>query len=94
VLKRLLVLAATGVVGGVLVGGSVAAPAEVVHFSEGPFPAEFCGISGTTVTEGTSVFLEREDTFFASGNFSLVFTADTGKSITISAAGPVKAPLA
>jgi hypothetical protein len=45
---------------------------------------------GNDLTEGTSVFLEREDTFFASGNFSLVFTADTGKSITISAAGPVK----
>jgi hypothetical protein len=90
VLKRLLTLAATAVVGCILAGATVAAPAAVAHFSDGPFPDEFCGISGTTVVEGTTVFLDRADSFFSSGKFTAVFTADTGKSITVFAAGPAK----
>jgi hypothetical protein len=89
VLKRLLAFGVTAVVAGILAGGA-AGRTQVEHFTDGPFPDTFCGVSGTTVIEGTTVFRESADTFFASGNFSLVFTADNGKSITIFAAGPVK----
>lgn len=88
-LKRLLAFGVTAVVAGILAGGA-AGRTQVEHFTDGPFPDTFCGVSGTTVIEGTTVFRESADTFFASGNFSLVFTADNGKSITIFAAGPVK----
>jgi hypothetical protein len=91
VLKRLLAFAVTTVVGCVLAGASVAGPTEVEHFTDGPFPDEVCGVSGTTTIEGTSVFREGANgTFFQTGTFSAVFTADNGKSTTLFAAGPTE----
>jgi hypothetical protein len=91
VLKRLLACVVSAVVGGILVGASVAGPTQVEQFSEGPLPDEVCGVSGTTTFHGTSVFREGANgTFFASGTFWGVFTADNGKSITVFAAGPAK----
>jgi hypothetical protein len=91
VLKRFLAFAVTAVVGCILVGGTVAAPPEVEHFTEGPFPDEVCGVSGTAVFSGTSVLREGANgTFFQSGIFRGVFTADNGKSMTVFAAGPSK----
>ena len=89
-LKKLLAFAVTAAVGCVLVGASVAGRTQVEQFSDGPFPDEICGVSGTTTIHGTSVFREGADgTFFASGTFWAVFTADNGKSITVFSAGPV-----
>jgi hypothetical protein len=91
VLKRLLAFAVTALVGGVLAGATVAAPPVVEHFTDGPFPDEVCGVSGTTTIHGTSVFREGANgTFFQTGTFSAVFTADNGKSTTLFAAGPTK----
>jgi hypothetical protein len=91
VLKRLLAFTVMAVVGGILVGASVAGRTQVEQFSDGPFPDEVCGVSGTTTVHGASVFREGANgTFFASGTFWGVFTADNGKSITVFAAGPIK----
>jgi hypothetical protein len=91
VLKRLLAFAVTALVGGVLAGATVAAPPVVEHFTEGPFPDEVCGVSGTIVVHGTSVLREGANgTFFQTGTFWAVFTADNGKSATLFAAGPSK----
>lgn len=69
--------------------GTAAASTTVDHFSEGPFPEESCGFSGTATTHGAFVLQETGDqSFFGSGTFWLVFTADNGKSITIFSAGP------
>jgi hypothetical protein len=89
VLKRLLAFAVTAVAGGILAGATVAAPPIVDHFTEGPFPDEVCGVSGTTVFSGTSVLREGANgTFFQAGTFRAVFTAANGKSATLFAAGP------
>jgi hypothetical protein len=90
---RLVLLAASAVIGCVLAGTGVAAGAtEVDQFTDGPFPDEICGVSGTTTVHGTSVFREgASGTFFAGGTFWAVFTADNGKSVTVFAAGPAKA---
>jgi hypothetical protein len=94
--QRLVLLAATAVVGCLLAGTGVAAGAtEVDHFTDGPFPDQFCGVTGTTTIHGTSVFRETAGGgFFASGTFWAVFTADNGKSITVFAAGPAKSATA
>jgi hypothetical protein len=88
--QKLVLLAATAVAGCFLAGTGVAAGAtEVDHFTDGPFPDEICGVTGTTTVHGTSVFRELGNGgFFASGTFWAVFTADNGKSITVFAAGP------
>jgi hypothetical protein len=78
------------VVGGVLVSNGLADSTVASHFTDGPFPDEVCGVSGTTTIHGTSVVQERKDGFFFGGTFFLNFVADNGKSITISAAGPSK----
>jgi hypothetical protein len=90
--QRLVLLAVTAVAGCVLAAtGAAAGATEVVHFTDGPFPDQICGVTGTTTVHGTSVFRELQTGgFFASGTFSVVFTADNGKSITIFAAGPTK----
>jgi hypothetical protein len=50
-----------------------------------------CGISGTTVGHGTSVFRDTGNgTYFMSGTFFGVFTADNGRSATLTFAGPQK----
>jgi hypothetical protein len=90
-LKRLLAFAVTALAGCALAATSVAGSTQVDQFSEGPFPDEICGVSGTTTFHGTSVFREGANgTFFASGTFWGIFTADNGKSTTLFAAGPVR----
>jgi hypothetical protein len=89
--KRLLSLSLMALVACVVAATGVAAGStQVEQFSEGPFPDNICGVSGMTTVHGTSVFRETgEGTFFASGTFWAVFTAENGKSITVFAAGPV-----
>jgi hypothetical protein len=66
------------------------AATEVDHFTDGPFSDEVCGVSGTTVVHGTALVQERRDgSVVFSGTFWSVFTADNGKSITVSGKGPV-----
>ena len=73
------VTAATG-----LASGST----QVTHFSFTK-PSNVCGISGTTVGHGTSVFRDTGNgTYFMSGNFVGVFTAENGRSTTLKFAGP------
>lgn len=88
--QKLVLVAAAAVAGCVLAGTGVAAGAtEVDHFTDGPFPDEICGVTGTTTVHGTTAFRELANGgFFASGNIWAVFTAENGKSITIFAAGP------
>src|SRR4029077_6640258 len=52
-------------------------------------PSNVCGISGTTVGHGTSVFRDTGNgTYFISGSFVGVFTAENGRSTTLKFAGP------
>jgi len=71
--------------------GLAAGSTQVTHFSFTK-PSNVCGISGTTVGHGTSVFRDTGNgTYFMSGTWFGVFTAaDTGKSGTLSFAGPVR----
>ena len=75
------VTAATGFAGG---------STQVTHISFTK-PSNVCGISGTTVGHGTSVFRDTGNgTYFMSSTFFGVFTADNGKSTTLTFAGPQK----
>jgi hypothetical protein len=68
--------------------GLAAGSTQVEHFSD-TFPDNNCGFSGTTAIHGTSAFRDTDNgTFFASGTFFAVFTADNGKSAKLSFAGP------
>ena len=70
--------------------GLAAGSTQVEHLSE-THPTNVCGFSGTVAVHGTSVFRDTgEGTFFASGTRVGVFTADNGKSSTLSFAGPSK----
>jgi hypothetical protein len=75
----------------VLALGSVAADAAAPEHemgTDGPFPDEICGVPGTaTVTFNNVITQLGNDTEFIRGRFSLVFTAENGKSITIKSAG-------
>jgi len=88
--QRLVLMAAAAAAGCMLLLAGVAAGAtEVEQFTDGPFPDEVCGVTGTTNIHGTSVVRElASGGVFASGTFWAVFTADNGKSITTSAGGP------
>jgi hypothetical protein len=90
--QRLVLLTAIAVAGCMLVVTGVAAGAtEVEHFTDGPFPDEVCGVTGTTTVHGTSVTRDlASGGLFVSGTFWAVFTADNGKSITTFAGGPSK----
>ena len=69
--------------------GLAAGSTQVTHFSFTTPPHNVCGISGTTVVHGTSVFRDTGNgTYFMSGTFFGVFTADNGKSTTLTFAGP------
>jgi hypothetical protein len=78
----------------VLAPGVAAAPGptQVEQFSFTTPPHLQCGILGTAVVHGTSVVRDMgEGTFFMSGTWFGVFTAaDSGKSATLSFAGPVR----
>jgi hypothetical protein len=90
-LAKLLPLAIATSVACVTAATSLAAGStEVVHLSFTK-PSVVCGISGTTVGHGTSVFRDTGNgTYFMSSAFSGVFTADNGRSTTLTFAGPQK----
>src|SRR5690348_4042170 len=72
--------------------GLAAGSTQVTQFSFTTPPHDLCGILGTAVVHGTSVFRDTGNgTYFMSGTFFGVFTAaDSGKSTTLVGAGPVK----
>jgi hypothetical protein len=71
--------------------GLAAGSTKVEQFSYTVPPHNQCGISGTAVVHGTSVVRDTGNgTFFMSGTWFGVFTADNGKSATLSFAGPVR----
>jgi hypothetical protein len=71
--------------------GLAAGSTQVEHFSYTVPPHNQCGISGTAAVHGTSVFRDTGNgTYFMSGTWFGVFTADNGKSATLSFAGPAK----
>ena len=90
--KKLLPLAIATVLACVTAATGLAAGSTVVtQFSFTVPPHLQCGISGTAVVHGTSVFRDTGNgTFFMSGTWFGVFTADNGKSATLSFAGPVR----
>ena len=91
-LKKLLPLAITMVLACVTAAtGLAAGSTQVTHFSFTTPRHQLCGIWGTAVVHGTSVFRDTGNgTFFASGTVFAVFTADNGKSATLKFAGPYK----
>ena len=90
--KNLLLLAIATVLACVTAATCLAAGStQVTHFSFTTPRHQLCGIWGTAVVHGTSVFRDTGNgTYFMSGNFVGVFTADNGKSTTLSFAGPIK----
>ena len=90
--KKLLLLAIVTVLACVTAGTSLAAGSTVVtQFSFTTPRHQLCGIWGTAVVHGTSVFRDTGNgTYFMSGTFFGVFTADNGRSTTLTGAGPVK----
>jgi hypothetical protein len=89
--RKLLPLAITMVLACVTAGtGLAAGSTQVTHFSFTK-PSNVCGISGTTVGHGTSVFRDTGNgTYFMNSSFSGVFTAENGRSTTLRFAGPQK----
>ena len=89
--RKLLLLAIPTVLACVTAAtGLAAGSTQVEHFSF-THPTNVCGFSGTVAVRSTSVFRDTGDgTFFASGTWFAVFTADNGKSSTLSLAGPSK----
>ena len=72
--------------------GHAAGSTQVTQFSFTTPPHLQCGILGTAVVHGTKVLRDMGNgTFFMSGTWFGVFTAaDSGKSATLSFAGPVR----
>jgi len=70
--------------------GLAAGSTQVEHFSA-TFPDDVCGFSGTTAVRRTTVFRDTGNgTYFRNLAFFAVFTADNGKSATLSFHGPEK----
>ena len=70
--------------------GLAAGSTQVTHVSFTK-PSNVCGISGTTIGHRTSVFRDTGNgTYFMNSSFSGVFTAENGKSTTLTSAGPQK----
>jgi hypothetical protein len=91
--RKLLPLAiATVLVCATAATGLAAGSTQVTQFSFTTPPHDLCGILGTAVVHGTSVFRDTGNgTYFMSGTFFGVFTAaDSGKSTTLVGAGPLK----
>jgi len=89
--RKLLPLAIATVLACVAAATGLAAGSTQVEQFSFTKPSNVCGISGTTVGHGTSVFRDTGNgTYFMSGTFSGVFTADNGKSTTLTGAGPQK----
>jgi hypothetical protein len=89
--RKLLPLAITTVLACVSAAtGLAAGSTQVEHFSFTK-PSNVCGISGTTVGHGTSVFRDTGNgTYFMNSSVSAVFTAENGRSTTLTFAGPQK----
>jgi hypothetical protein len=89
--RKLLPLAIGTVLACVTAATSLAAGSTQVEQFSFTKPSVVCGISGTSVGHGTSVFRDTGDgTYFVSGTFWGVFTADNGRSTTVQFAGPQK----
>lgn len=91
--RKLLPLAIVTVVACVTAGTGLAAGSTVVtHFSFTTPPHYQCGIWGSAVVHGTSVVRDTGNgTYFMSGTWFGVFTAaESGRSATLSFAGPVR----
>jgi hypothetical protein len=89
--RRLLPLAIATVLACVTAATGLAARSTQVEQFSFTKPSDVCGVSGTTVGHGTSLFRDTGDgTYFMSGTFFGVFTADNGKSATLTFAGPQK----
>jgi hypothetical protein len=91
--RRLLLLAAAVAVAVAVAvpTGLAAGSTQVTHFSYTTPPHLLCGIVGTAVVHGTSVFRDTGNgTYFMSGTFVGVFTAENGRSTTLKGAGPQK----
>ena len=89
--KKLLPLAIATVLACVTAAtGLAAGSTQVTHFSFTK-PSSVCGISGTSVGHGTSVFRDTGNgTYFMNSSFSAAFTAENGRSTTLTFAGPQK----
>ena len=71
--------------------GLAAGSTQITQFSFTTPRHQLCGIWGTAVVHGTSVFRDTGNgTYFMSGTFFGVFTADNGRTTTLVGAGPVK----
>ena len=90
--KKLLPLAIAAVLAcATAATGLAAGSTQVTQFSFNTPRHQLCGIWGTAAVHGTSVFRDTGNgTYFQSGTFFGVFTADNGKSATLTAAGPQK----
>jgi hypothetical protein len=90
--RKLLPLAIATVVACVTAAtGLAAGSTQVTQFSFNTPRHQLCGIWGTAAVHGTSVFRDTGNgTYFQSGTFFGVFTADNGRSTTLTGAGPVK----
>ena len=93
--KNLLLLAIATVLACVTAAtGLAAGSTQVTQFSFTTPRHQLCGIWGTAVVHGTSVFRDTGNgTYFMSGTFFGVFTADNGRSTTLTGAGPVRQTL-
>src|SRR5882757_1818761 len=90
--KQLLPLAIAAVLTCVTAAtGLAAGSTQVTQFSFTTPRHQLCGIWGTAVVHGTSVFRDTGNgTYLMSGTFFGVFTADNGRSTTLTGAGPVR----
>ena len=89
--RKLLPLGIATVLACVTAATGLAAGSTVVEHFSATVPDEQCGFSGTTAIRGTSVFRDTGNgTYFKNLTFFGVFTADNGKSATLSFHGPEK----
>jgi hypothetical protein len=89
--RKLLLLAIASVLACVTAATGLAAGSTQVEQLSDTFPDNVCGFSGTTAVHGTSVFRDTGNgTYFANLAWFGVFTADNGKSATLSFLGPSK----
>lgn len=88
--KKLVPLAIATVAACIFAATSLAAGStQVTHYSFTTPRHQLCGIWGTAVVHGTLVFRDTGNgTYFRSGTFFGVFTADSGRSTTLTGAGP------
>jgi hypothetical protein len=88
--RKLLPLAIATMLACTTAATSLAAGTTVGHFSD-TFAANECGVSGTVAAHGTLISRDTGNgTYYTNQTFFGVFTADNGKSATVSWAGPEK----